>query len=1212
MLSVEALTPLFMGLRNSLRQIIARIVNLLCRSNDAVDVQSKFIDLAPTEKADEAGVYSDALLYATRNPRVSNIALTGPYGSGKSSIIRAFLKKYRHPVMQISLAAFLPEATATGGVVSKQEIERSILQQMLYGADANQLPLSRFKRIKSPSRWSIFLSLYVIFGVVACWHLFQKRDDVISGSFFLPLTIINWPNFLWFAVGASFLWLTVYHFYKVSFGLSLKSISLKDVEITPVSASQESILNRHLDEIIYFFQSTKYDLVIIEDLDRFDNSEIFVTLREINSLVNANAGIKRSIRFLYALRDDMFVNTDRTKFFEFIIPVIPVINSSNSIDKVLEQGKRLSLDSRLDRQFLREVSRYLNDLRLIQNIFNEYAIYVANLETDGDNVLDANKLLAVLIYKNVFPSDFENLHRGKGNLAQILGKHDEFIARGEAEYKATIERVEHEIELAERQVPADLLDLRRIYAMALFEKLPAQASHVVQNGQSLIEISKLARSENFDQIISSQTITYRNINGYHQNINISNVQSEVDSLRTFAQRKEEVEQRTAESRSSASRRLRALREKIATLRSHKFHEVIRLNAKELSDLFGAFGENCELARFLIMEGYIDDTYYQYTSLFHAGRLSPNDNKFLIQIRGFINPDPDFLIDNAKEVVAAMRGEDFRQHYVLNVKIVDCLLGDEAAYADQRAKMFEYLASEFENCDAFFTSYYAAGKEVPKLVAGLRAAWPGFIPAVLANPGHLPHVGQIIAHLPEPALNALPAAHPEISPFLSEKLAQILALGINIDPSRLKALGIELEDLRSVEGFPGIARFLFEEGFYTLSVENLEFIFQTVLGVGDLEPLRTRNYTTIAGIGNAVLSSRVERGFADYLKNVLRRLEDNSRESVATILSIIGREDADFDDLSAFLERQSATIPSLYDVPVRFHSLVFKLSRIEPSWENCLAFMGSEAFDAAIFTGFLETKAALAALPQQAIPDDDKAAVLRQFLINGEALQDSTYRIYVQRLPRTFPKFPNNLGPGKLRVLIEEARVNFTKENVDALQEQIDLQVLFVVGNIEAYLKNEATFALGDDFRELLLGEDIGDTRKLAIIRSMDLTLLGGLPSRAGKVGAILERTGADVSVLDAEAARAVILNSAPIRVQISLFNKCRKILGDGDVRDILAALPEPFSEIKTGYHTPRIDKTDINIELVKWLDERNIISSWSETLFGDAIRINLYRRGASS
>lgn len=1212
MLTYEILTPLFTGLRNNLRQIIAGIADWLRHSNEVVETQSKFIDLAPTEKADEAGVYSDALLYATGNPRVSNIALTGPYGSGKSSIIKSFLKKYRHPVLQISLAAFLPEATASGGAVSKQEIERSILQQMLYGADANQLPLSRFKRIKSPSRWSILLSLYAILGVVACWHLLQKRDDVINGKFFLPLSVSNWPNFMWFAFGASFLWLTVYHLYKTSFGVSLKSISLKDIEITPVAASQESILNRHLDEIIYFFQSTKYDLVIIEDLDRFNNSEIFVTLREINSLINENAGVKRKIRFLYALRDDMFVNTDRTKFFEFIIPVIPIINSSNSIDKILEQGKRLSLDSRLDRQFLREVSRYLNDLRLIQNIFNEYAIYVANLETDGDNVLDANKLLAVLIYKNVFPRDFESLHRGKGDLAKILNRHEEFIANGEAGCKAAIERIEHEIDVAERQVPADLLDLRRIYAMALVERLPAHTSHISQNGHNMIEIGALPKSAGFDQIISSRTISYRNNNGYQQSIDISGLQAEVDSQRTFGQRKEEFERRAADFKSSTSRKLQALRSQSGSLRSAKFNKIVQLHVKELNDLFDAFGENCELARFLILEGYLDDTYYQYTSLFHSGRLSPNDNKFLIQIRSFINPDPDFQIDNAKEVVAAMRDEDFRQHYVLNVKIVDCLLGDQATYAAQVVKMFEYLASEFESCQAFFTSYYTTGNEVSKLVAGLHATWLGFIPTVLANLGHLSHVGQIIAHFPDPALRELPTAYPEISLFVSRNLAQILALGTNIDPARLKALEIELEDVSSVEGFPGVARFLFGEGLYTLTVENLEFILRAVLGVGDLEPLRTQHFTTVTGIGNAALTSRVERGFGNYLKNVLLRLESNSRESVASILSIIARVDIDLDDLGAFLGRQSATIPSLDDVPARLHALVFQLDRIEASWANCLAFKNSKVFDAAILTGFLETKAALATLPQQAIPDDDKAAVLRQFLINDDALQDATYRTYIKELPRTFKKFPSDLGPGKLRILIEEAKINFTKENVDVLQEQIELQVLFVSRNIDAYLKDEPTYALNDDFREMLLAEDIGDTQKLAIIRSMDLALLPDLSSRAGKVGVILDRTDAEVSALNTEAARAVILNSAPIPVQISLFNKCQEVLSDGDVRTILAALPEPFSEIKTGYHTPKIDKTDINIELVKWLKKRNIISSWGDAFFSDAIRINLYRRDTSS
>jgi hypothetical protein len=436
----------------------------------------------------------------------------------------------------------------------------------------------------------------------------------------------------------------------------------------------------------------------------------------------------------------------------------------------------------------------------------------------------------------------------------------------------------------------------------------------------------------------------------------------------------------------------------------------------------------------------------------------------------------------------------------------------------------------------------------------------------------------------------------------------LAHGIDFNPARLKFLKIELENLSDLERFPGVYRFLFEEGLYSLTVENLEFVFRAILGIEDLEPLRTQHFTTVTGISNLALRSRVERGFVQYLKDVLLRLENNSRESLASIISIIAREDTDLDDLSVFLERQLATIPTLNDVPARLYALVFQLNKIEPSWANCVAFQTSDVFDAAILTGFLETEPALALLPQQAIPDDDKATALRQFLIGNDGLQDVAYRTYVRMLPKKFKDFPTDLGPSKLLILIEEAKVHFTTDSLYSLQKHIDLQVKFASRNIEIYLSNEANFAINDDFREMLLTSEIDDTQKLAIIRSMNLTLLPDMPSRAGKVGAVLGRTGADLSNLGVEAARAVILNSTPIDIQVSLLNKCQNVLSDGDVRSILSALPEPFSEITFGYHYPRIDNTDINTELVKWLDKRNIISSWSKFYFGDEIRINLYRR----
>ena len=1201
----KTITSLTHWLANSLNSIVSWLES----QDRSANMQSKYVDLAPTDKADKAGVYSEALQYATNNPKVYNIAVTGPYGSGKSSIIQSFLKKYRRRALHISLAAFSPEVDSGGVNVSRQEIERSILQQMLYGADANKLPLSRFKRIQSPGVCSIFKSLYITLGLLALWYVFQQKASIISGTFLVPLALSNWFNLGVFALAATFLWGTLHHFYVASFGLSLKSISLKTVEIKPASDDQASILNRHLDEIVYFFQSTAYDLVIIEDLDRFKNAEIFVTLREINSLVNENAGVKRTIRFLYALRDDMFVNTDRTKFFEFIIPVIPIINSSNSIDMVLEQGKRLELDGRFDRQFLREVSRYLNDLRLIQNIFNEYAIYVANLETDGENLLEANKLLAILIYKNVYPRDFERLHRGAGTLAEILNLQDELIGYGEAKYRAEISEIEKRLDVAERQTPSDLRELRQIYVMALIEKLPNDVISVRSDQGTWITLPQLVSDDAFEQLIGAPRLLCRNVYSQQQQVDVPKLQGEVDSQKSYQQRKAEIENKAADNKNKSLRRIHELRSKIAALRTTKLNELLRLKADRAQDLFENLGENGELARFLILEGHLDDTYYHYTSLFHSGRLSPNDNKFLIKIRAFVTPEPGFPIDNPKEVIAAMRDEDFRQSYVLNVKLVDSLLGDRSSYLDQTQKLFEFLSSEFKSCEDFFDAYYTTGRDVPGLLSGLVKAWKGLVPTVIASPKNISHVTQIVSNLPETSLKSLARDFDELPVFVSENLPEILVNSPELEPERLACLDFEIKDLAAIKEHSEIVRFMFEEGLFELTIPNLEYIYQAILGESDLKPLRERNFTAIRSTNNSTLMKRVERDFDRYFIDVLLELEDNFKEDAPAILAVVRHDTLDVEGLRKFLERQTTLLPTLEDVPARLHAMLFKLNVIEPTWVNCLNFMEGEGFEADSLVDYLDRDVVRAAILKYPIPSDSNSLQLRQFLVRAASLPDAAYREYAHALPNSFKKPPEGLEPAKLRILIDEGKITFSKESLDALADNWDLQVLFVAANINTYLADPDTFALDDDLREELLRSEIDNEAKLEIIELMDLDALDGLPNRAALIGPIINKADTNISNLDGTIAQSLIIHSRPIATQISLFNKCHSFMTDDEVRHVLDKLPEPFSEIKTGYNKPKLRNTPENQDLVRWLDSRNIISSWSEgTHTTNKIRVNLYRR----
>ena len=125
---------------------------------------------------------------------------------------------------------------------------------------------------------------------------------------------------------------------------------------------------------------------------------------------------------------------------------------------------------------------------------------------------------------------------------------------------------------------------------------------------------------------------------------------------------------------------------------------------------------------------------------------------------------------------------------------------------------------------------------------------------------------------------------------------------------------------------------------------------------------------------------------------------------------------------------------------------------------------------------------------------------------------------------------------------------------------------------------------------------------------MDLEALAELPERSALIGPIINDAEFTISQLGVSSAQSIIINSKPVETQISLFNKYHPLMSGDDVRHVLANLPQPFSEIKTGYATPRLKNFPENRDLVQWLDSRNIISSWSDDrLFTDEIRVNLYR-----
>lgn len=415
--------------------------------------------LTPTDSAEQVEEYLEALTWALQQKDIHNIALAGAYGSGKSSIIETFLRREREKKrtivdrlrsrnqrisaisMKISMAEFeiwkedagKQEKTRRHDDSSQtlNEVSEWILKQIFYKVESNEIPQSRYHKLCRRAFWSdytsVALALFLIVSLIFLfvpftldrmlalvdWIALQGAFSTVMGALTLCLFVAL------VLAGAVYKWRFLFS------NLKLKVLKLPAGTGIESERESESVFNRHLDEIVYFFEVTKYRVVFFEDLDRLDEPNLFVRLRELNTLLNnSNAISKKPVVFVYAVRDDLFGKEDRTKFFDFIIPVIPIINTTNSREVLLEwlrkEKEKDKYGHNISEQFMRDVSPYIADMRILRNICNEFLIYKGTLKKSRNTALVDYKIFAMILFKNLYPQDFAHIQAEQGIIKEVF------------------------------------------------------------------------------------------------------------------------------------------------------------------------------------------------------------------------------------------------------------------------------------------------------------------------------------------------------------------------------------------------------------------------------------------------------------------------------------------------------------------------------------------------------------------------------------------------------------------------------------------------------------------------------------------------------------------------------------------------------------------------------------------------------------------------
>ena len=393
----------------------------------SIDNSFRFIGLTPTNDADISG-YKEALDYVFTNGDIRCVAITGSYGSGKSSVIDTYSEKCFKSFRKITLAHFTPSRNEN---ISYEDIQRKIINSLVQQIKSNEAPDSKFKVKKTSRLLALWLTVRLMCVVILLGIMVNTDGILVVLDSFVGTYVSSKILCLVFCIiSVIALGTIVYDFVRwVKNSKNISRIKIRESEF--VINDEKTYFDRHLDEILYLLTEAKCDGFVFEDLDRYREArvELFESLRELCFLANNRCvrnKKKKVIRFFFLLSDDVFGTEERTKFFDYIIPIIPFVDSSNSYSifrKYLEESDSYK---EINDLFLRKVCLYISDMRTVKNIVNEYQIYRYKLRNIEKN---STQLLAFIIYKNMFPDDFARLQTDRGILWSVFSQKENLLIK---------------------------------------------------------------------------------------------------------------------------------------------------------------------------------------------------------------------------------------------------------------------------------------------------------------------------------------------------------------------------------------------------------------------------------------------------------------------------------------------------------------------------------------------------------------------------------------------------------------------------------------------------------------------------------------------------------------------------------------------------------------------------------------------------------------
>lgn len=1023
-------------------------------------------------------VYEDAINYAFDNPDIKNVAITGAYSAGKSSVLASYKKKHKKlKFIHISLAHFKSPNQENKKEVKESVLEGKILNQLIHQIPSDKIPQTNFRVKQNAKKSSVIIStvetiLFIIsIAYFICFDSWKNYVNTLPDTDLkIQLMATTQPQFL-IANGILIIVLIFIFLFKLisvqKNKIIFRKLNLQGNEIEIFEESNDSYFDKYLNEVLYLFENTDADAIVFEDIDRYNANEIFERLREVSTLANLQLEKDNKVlRFFYLLRDDIYDSKDRTKFFDYIIPIVPVVDSSNSFDQFIIHFKNSGIYEQLDESFLQGLSLYIDDMRLVKNIYNEFIIYFNRLNTTE---LDCNKMLAIITYKNLFPHDFADLQLNRGFVYTLFNQKDKIIDDEINRINKNIVEIQKKISSSNHEHLTSIHELNLLFATMYLENYTWPTYDDGKFTEFLLE--HLSGNRKNDYILRTQTLK-------------ENLNADIDKL---------------------NQEILDLRQKVVMLKNKPLHEIITRDnideifsittkneigiEKDFSDIKS--NEYFDLLKYLIRNGYIDETYADYMTYFYENSLSRTDKIFLRSITDKKAKEYTYHLDNPKKVISRLRLVDFDQEEILNYDLLTYLISNrfENNYFEYLKRFITQL-KETWNLD-FVESYFDITSELPYYVKILNIVWPNLFNEILNNDNfsenQIHKYSMYSIYYSDDDTLELINKDNCLSDYISNKCDYLAIEEPDID----KLIhGFKLLEV-SFAGFDydtidkDLFKKVYNNSLYVINSENIQLIQKKILNVTNDDDIIHKNFSLMTSHPDSALTQYINQNINEYINVVMKMCNGKIYDDENVVIDLLNNDDLTLERKQSYISVLETIITNINDIEnTTLWTSLLNADKVKYSESNLMDCFNTLGLTDNVISYINRCNINLDFSKSEY--DDSKEKLFKN-ITTCNAIEDSKYKQILLSLGLTYRNFRYvEISDDKITILVDTKIIQMTEDNLKFIRLIYHEQLYhFIRANIEEYIEIMTCNLLEQEELLEILDWDISDEQKIKLLELTD-------------------------------------------------------------------------------------------------------------------------------